>query len=824
MMDAVRERLADTVGGGGGGSGIKKLPYPISPQGYNLQALIGKEPKATIWMGETKETKESVAIKIIDLEGLDSKSLESLKKRLQKNEFAQHPNIVNYLCSFYDGHNLWVVMNYLAGGSCQDIITCAYPNGFEEPTVAIILYQVLIGLEYFHRSGRIHRDLRASRIFLEADGTVRLSDSGVSTIEARKQHQTLAGSPSWTAPEVFSSHGYDSRADIWSFGITALELAQGHPPYANYPPLKRVMLTLESDPPKLEPKYTSRFSDLFHDMVASCLQKDPAQRLTASQLLQHSFFKTVPPKKYLVEKVLSTLPSLEQRFKNQMQSGQIASLTNEPFGWMGPQSPHFQNLDKQAQTDPPTTTHDEPPGTPSFFNNEDGKSPTSPNSITSPEQNPRKSTEFENVDLAALKAEESTGSRIQVGRFKVTTSTVPKKDEDSRPTSIVRINSIASNISSLNASNSGTLSKYLEDATPSIEQQLAQLLQQSQAQQKLLAALVENQQKKESIQPDNPLAMIANLEKVVTKLMKENEELRAEVARLKLQSERLPERSEEERKRDMLAALQNWKVQPHEVIKLVGEGIPDSMRGSVWQLLTQSIELYNMNKNYYEDMKDRESNFAEAITCDAPRTIIAADPSKQKSLANILLVYSIYDLDTGYCQGMNYIVAMLLEFMPEENAFWLFVRLMKSYCIKGFFQQNSSFLLECMEVFDQNLAIHAPKAVEHLKKFNINATLYASKWFTTLFFYPGIPHQLCYRIFDLFCVDGLDILFRAGIALICLAQDSLLSVSGFMELTNHLLNIMASKYPTDMVIRKAHSLQLSIPYLSTSALRKAEEK
>jgi hypothetical protein len=73
-----------------------------------------------------------------------------------------------------------------------------------------------------------------------------------------------------------------------------------------------------------------------------------------------------------------------------------------------------------------------------------------------------------------------------------------------------------------------------------------------------------------------------------------------------------------------------------------------------------------MNKNYYEDMKDRESNFAEAITCDAPRTVIAADPAKQKSLANILMVYSIYDLDTGYCQGMNYIVAFLLEFMPEE--------------------------------------------------------------------------------------------------------------------------------------------------------------
>src|SRR4051794_31171038 len=114
MMDAVRERLGDLSSGG---SGIRKTSYPTSPQGYNLHALIGKEPKATFWMGDAKETKEHVAIKIIDLEGLDARSLESLKKRLQKNEFSQHPNIVNYLCSFYDQHNLWVVMNYLAGGN-----------------------------------------------------------------------------------------------------------------------------------------------------------------------------------------------------------------------------------------------------------------------------------------------------------------------------------------------------------------------------------------------------------------------------------------------------------------------------------------------------------------------------------------------------------------------------------------------------------------------------------------------------------------------------------------------------------------------------------
>jgi serine/threonine protein kinase len=116
-----------------GGQSKPRPIYPPNSQSYNLQALIGKEPKATIWLGEVKDSREQVAIKIIDLENLDNKTLEGLKKRLQKNEFSNHPNIVNYLCSFCDGNNLWVIMNYLAGGT---VSYSFFPCGSSTSSVA----------------------------------------------------------------------------------------------------------------------------------------------------------------------------------------------------------------------------------------------------------------------------------------------------------------------------------------------------------------------------------------------------------------------------------------------------------------------------------------------------------------------------------------------------------------------------------------------------------------------------------------------------------------------------------------------------------------
>ncbi|PON52754.1 Serine/threonine protein kinase [Parasponia andersonii] len=298
----------------------EKRKYPTGAEHYELYEEIGHGVSASVRRAFCKPLNEIVAVKILDCERENS-DLDKIFREAQTMMLVDHPNVLKSNCSFVSGQYLWVVMPFMAGGSCLHILKAAHPDGFDEVVIATILREILKGLSYLHHHGHIHRDVKAGNILVDAHGAVKLGDFGVSAClydsgDRQRVRNTFVGTPCWMAPEVMEQlHGYDFKADIWSFGITAIELAHGHAPFSRYPPMKVLLMTLQSGPPSLTSQGDDRFSETFSRMIATCLIKDPSRRPSAKKLLKHSFFKQARSNDYIQRKLLEGLPPLGDRIK-----------------------------------------------------------------------------------------------------------------------------------------------------------------------------------------------------------------------------------------------------------------------------------------------------------------------------------------------------------------------------------------------------------------------------------------------------------------------------------------------------------------------------
>lgn len=256
---------------------------------YKRTEVIGRGKFGVVYKGYNKQTKHIVAIKVLNLDTQEDEVADVQQEIQFLTELKHVPNVTHYYGSILDDTMLCIIMDYCAGGSVRTLLKAGH---FEERYISVITRELLIGLLAVHSMGVIHRDLKAANVLISKEGNVQLCDFGVAAKinSVSYKRSTMAGTPYWMAPEVIrEGDTYNSKADIWSLGITLFEIATGNPPYGDKDAMWAMQMISKLTPPRLEGR---EYSSGLKETVALCLDENPVARPLADDLLKCRLVKT----------------------------------------------------------------------------------------------------------------------------------------------------------------------------------------------------------------------------------------------------------------------------------------------------------------------------------------------------------------------------------------------------------------------------------------------------------------------------------------------------------------------------------------------------